>query len=301
MLEALEEASHESRTWVRTLTAVGVAAAGTAIGLIALGMINSRYFNVVMGREAFVREGLFDWLSWGWKSAFAPTMLVLMALVGVSILRLVVTAIVRLSTRARRAGDGLPRVLHRLGLSDVETASALALGGSIAALGGAFWFLLPDVAILLSLFNPNIASAPVEVWRYLSPLNSERHDTYRLGFAWACLVGAALWILPFRLAARQGRRPSPGMLLAGGAVLLLGILLLDFPYRLLYQSELEAVHWKGDTCYLLGERSDDALLLCPDLDAPRTRAVRKDDRNLERLGTALNPFGHASPSPQERR
>jgi len=61
------------------------------------------------------------------------------------------------------------------------------------------------------------------------------------------------------------------------------------------------VRWNGGTCYLLGERSDDALLLCPDSEAPRTRAVRKGDPGLERLGTALNPFAHPSSSPEERR
>ena len=253
-----------------------------------------------MGREAFAREGFVDWLSWGWASAFAPTVLVLMVLVGASILRLMVKGVLRLSRRARHAADALPGVLERLGLADVETVSAWALVGSIAVLGVTFWLLLPDVAILLSLFNPNVPSAPVEVWQYLSPRNGPRHDTYRLGFEWACLIVVALWIVPYRMAVQQRRRPSAGMLLAGGAVLLLGILLLDFPYRLLYWSELETVRWKTDSCYLLGERSDDALLLCPDVSPPRTRAVRKDDPDLERLGTRLSPFGDASLLPQER-
>jgi hypothetical protein len=301
MLEALEKTVHDGAPWVRVLIRTAAAATGAVMGLVALGMINSRYFNIVMGREAFVREGFADWLSWGWKSAFAPMVLALMAFVAASLLRLVVKAVVRLSTRARRAADAVPRVLHRLGLADIETAAAWAVAGSIAALGTTFWLLLPDVALLLGLVNPNIPSAPVAAWHYLSPLNGDRHDAYRLGFEWACLIGVALWILPFRLAARQGRRPSAGILLAGGAVLLLGILLLDFPYRLLYQAELETVRWNGGTCYLLGERSDDALLLCPDSEAPRTRAVRKGDPGLERLGTALNPFAHPSSSPEERR
>jgi RIO-like serine/threonine protein kinase len=304
MLEALgdlrESTSDGTRTWARVIARVAAATVGTVLGLVALGMISSRYFNVVMGREAFVREGPVDWLYWGWASAFAPAVLVLMVLIGASILRVAVKVVLGLSPAARRAADALPQTVHRLGLADVETLSALALVGSIAVLGIAVWLLLSDVAILLSLFNPNIATAPLEVWQYLSPSNGARHETYRLGFEWACLIAAALWMVPFRMAARQGRRPSGGILLAGGAVLLLGVLLLDFPYRLLYQAELETVRWHGERCYLLGERSDDALLLCPDSAPPRTRAVRKDDSALERLGTRLNPFSHASPSPEER-
>jgi hypothetical protein len=300
MLEALEEAAHDTTAWTRALATGAIVAVGTTIGITALGVVSSRYFNVALGREQFVREGVLDWLYWGAVSMVAPSVLVLMVLIGVSLLKLLVNGLLRLSPGARHVVDRLPARLHRLGLGDVESLSALALVGSIATIGVAFWYLLPDVALLLGLSSTNLATAPADVWRYLAPLNGARHETYRLGFEWACLIVVALWLVPFSVAARQGRRPSGGMLLAGGAVLLLGILLLDFPYRLLYQAELESARWNNLRCYLLGERADDALLLCPDLDPPRTRVLRKDDQQLERHGTRVNPFGHAAPSPQER-
>jgi hypothetical protein len=90
------------------------------------------------------------------------------------------------------------------------------------------------------------------------------------------------------------------VLAAAAAIFLLAMLLLHFPYRLLYHAELEAVEWDGRRCYVLGERNEEELLFCPDLEPPRNRAVRKDATGLTHLGTRMNPFEHASYSPTER-
>ncbi len=305
MLEALGglrdgARSADTFSWVRTALRGTALVAGGTIGLIALGMVNSRYFNVALGRETFTAEGPGDWLYWGAVSLVAPVVLVLMVLIGVSVLRVGLRVLLRLWPRGVTIVSALTDTVRRFGLDDVETVSACALVASAAVLAGACWFLLPDLAILLELINPNVSTAPVETLAYLSPRFSGRHENYRLSFEWASIILVALWWVPFRMAALQGQRLSGGMQTAAAAILLLTILLLDFPYRLLYQAELDAVEWRGRRCYVLGERNADYLVFCPDLEPPRNRVVKKDASDLEHVATKMNPFGHASISPTER-
>ena len=75
------------------------------------------------------------------------------------------------------------------------------------------------------------------------------------------------------------------MLLGGVAVLFLSLMSLSLPYRLLLHPEFVRARWGGNECYIIGERSDDLLLFCPTLDAPRNRVIRKDAERLERFGS----------------
>jgi hypothetical protein len=301
MLEALEGAKPvASSTWPQTVARVLVAIAGGLAGLTFLGMVSSRYFHVALGREGFVAEGLRDWLYWGAVSMVAPTVLVLMVLVGLSLLRLALRLLLWLWPRGRRILDTLPAALRRLGLDDLELVSAFALVASVAVLGSVCWYRRAELALLWGLIDPNVATAPAESLAFLSPSSGGRHDTYRLSFEWACIILAAIWWVPLRVAARRAQRLNAGILAAAAAIFLATMMLLDVPYRLFYQAELEAVEWDGRRCYVLGERGDEELLFCPNLEPPRNRAVRPDATGLTHLGTRENPFEHASFSPTER-
>ena len=304
MLEALGRlaggAITDKTPWVRTIARVMAGGVAGLAGLIVLGMVSSRYFNVTMGREAFAAEGIEDWLYWGAVSMVAPAILVLMVLVGLSLLRLTFRLLLRLWPHGRRTVDRLPATMRRLGLDDVEALSAGALVVSVAVLAGGWWSLRAEVGLLLGLIDPNVATAPAESLAFLSPSFESRHTTYRFTFEWVCIILVAVWWVPFRVAARRAQRLNAGVLAAAAAIFLLAMFLLHFPYRLLYHAELEAVEWDGRRCYVLGERSDEELLFCPDLEPPRNRAVNKDAIGLKHLGTRLNPFDHASISPTER-
>ena len=286
--------------WARTTARIVAAVTGGIVGLTFLGMVNSRYFNVALGREAYVSEGLRDWLYWGAVSVVAPTVLVLMVLVGLSVLRVALRLLLWLWPGGRRLANRLPDAARRFGLYELDTVSAFALVASVVVLGAATWFVQPDVAILLSLVNPNIGFAPSEKLAYLSDRFAGQHENYRLAFSWACIILVALWWLPFTLAARRGQRVAAGMRAGAAGVLVLAILLLDFPYRLFYHAELDAVQWRGQQCYVLGERAANYLLFCPGLEPPRNRVVEKAASDLDTVGDKSNPFGHASLSPAER-
>ena len=55
-------------------------------------------------------------------------------------------------------------------------------------------------------------------------------------------------------------------------------------------SRKTAVTWKNNHCYAIGERSDDILLFCPELPAPRNRTVTKGDSELTWLGVKESIF-----------
>ena len=302
MLEALEGAKPGAdwTAWVRTIARVMAVVVGGLAGLTLFGMVSSRYFNVTMGREAFVTEGIGDWLYWGAVSMVAPTVLVLMVLVGLSLLRVAGRLLLRLWPGCRRIADALAESMHRLGLDDPEALAAGALVASAAVLAGAWWYLRAEIALLLGLIDPNVATAPAESLAFLAPSFESRHTNYRFTLECVCIILAALWWVPIRVASRRGQRLNAGMLAGAAAILLLAMLMLHFPFRLLYQSELEAVEWDGRRCYVLGERGDEELLFCPHLEPPRNRTVGKGTVGLQHLGTRMNPFEHASSPPTER-
>lgn len=296
MLQALSELRGGSFHWARAIQRVVAVILGGAIGLTALGTLTSRYFNVVLGREAFVSEGLGDWLYWGAVSAVAPAVLALMALVGLAVLRVTLRALLWLWPGGRRIGDVLSIAIHRLGLDNLDTISAGALVTSVAVLAIPCGLLYADLAILLSLIGSG-ATAPIEDLAYLSPANGAQHDNYRLSFEWTCIILVALLRVPFKMAANRGLRVNGGLQIGAAAVLLLALLLLDFPYRLMYQADFDAVEWRGRQCALLGERDDDYLVFCLEMEPPRSRVVRKDAGDLVHLGTKMNPFDNAPAPP----
>ena len=74
------------------------------------------------------------------------------------------------------------------------------------------------------------------------------------------------------------------------ALTVLTLILLVYPYRILVHNEHERVSYHSQTCYLLGERGNEALLFCPTEVPPRNWIVKLDDPSLERGGPTENMF-----------
>ena len=274
---------------VRLAAGLGLVA-GAGGALIGLGAINSKYYNsFVLGREGFVRESLWDWMYFGALSLTAPLVLLMLALLGLSLLLVLWQLLINVSDTGRRLDAFAARAAGRLKLDDASVASNWALLASAGVFVAAWWANLPMLSKLTELF-PDISTAPVEQLAFLAPDHFFEREDYRVWFTWSTILGAAVWVPVFRLAARQGKTVSPLMLLAGAVVVALSSALLDLPYRAFSQSELETATWQGERCYVLGERAEDVLVFCPELAPPRSHVVDRGATSLQRLGVKENVF-----------
>lgn len=289
LLEALGTADGAgSETLSRTtyLRAALLGIAGLALGFVGLGVVSTRYFNLVLGRSDFADETVWDWLYWGVISSVGPAVLFMLALVALALLLVCRRLLRGVSATARNVERRLNDTAQRMNLSIVTSGALLV---AVTALIAAWWYFLPLLVALVSIY-PGISSAPVENLRFLAPEFSADHQSYRWWFSWATLLCIAVWYPVMRLGSRKGESLHRGMLLGGAAIVLLSLALLDFPYRLLYHSVFEAVTWRGEHCYILGERSDELLVFCPDMQPPRNRTVSAGAAGLERVGARENIF-----------
>src|SRR5262249_40601696 len=60
--------------------------AASALGLIALGAVNSRTFNLTLGRTDFANESVLDWLRYGAQASVAPATMFLFVLLAIGLL-----------------------------------------------------------------------------------------------------------------------------------------------------------------------------------------------------------------------
>ena len=163
----------EENTWVRTIARVAAVVVSGLAALTVLGMVTSRYFNFILGREEFAQRGpwrlaLLGRCLDGCAGRAGPD--------GPGRARLPAGWALRLrhaplASAARAAADRLVLTARRLGLDDVESASAGALVTSVAVLAATWWYLRADFWALFAV-TPNIGTTPAETLAYLSPIGS---------------------------------------------------------------------------------------------------------------------------------
>jgi hypothetical protein len=299
LLEALAAAGDETfvarETRARMLFRSAAAFAGVAAALTGLGALSSRYFNVALGRAEFAADNVWDWFGWGAKSVVAPAVLFMFALLSVALLVVVRRLLLGASQRARHIDDAVKARLRRSKLDEPANLSSAALLVSATVLTIAWWHFSPLLGALM--IYPDISTAPREQLALLSPRFQAEHETYRASFVWVTIICLMAWYAPLRLAAKRREALNGGLLAGGAAVVLLAVLLMDFPYRMLSHNDIfEVAQWHGARCYILGERRDEVLLFCPTLAAPRNRVVSSRAKEIERLGIKENTFSQFSAS-----
>lgn len=257
---------------------------GVGTLLIVLGGINSRYFNMTLGRTEYANEGPVEWLYFGLLSCVAPAVILGFGVSAVSVAVAVRSLTISAWAPARRADAAAGALLGRLRLDTVPACSGLALVLSGTVLALTWWHSLPVLQALLGIFPEDVSTVPAHRLAFLGPEYAGANQEYRLWFAVCTFVCVAAWVPTIRLAARQRQRINR-LVAAGGVVIFaLSLALLDFPYRLLVQSALEVATWQGQECFVLGERASNALLFCPTAPPPRNHTVSVSSPDLKRHG-----------------
>jgi serine/threonine protein kinase len=263
---------------------------GAFFAVTVLGVINSRVFNHTLGRSDFANESIRDWFSYGMSATIAPVVIFTFVLLALSVAIVAIRLLVNVSRRARAMTQPLVRMSRRCRLDDVTTLSSVILLLSASVLIGTWWYFGSFIGSLIAIGN--ISTASGSDLAFLSPQFRVNHELYRKGFIAASIVCVLLWYPAVWLAKRKGE-PINRIVLAGGViVLLVSILLLDFPYRLLARSkrDFEAATFGTAQCYVLGEKQSHILLFCPEAPPDRNRIVRADDPNLKKLGVIRDIF-----------
>jgi serine/threonine-protein kinase len=291
LLEELVAADTGPRTlgWAKRVVNWTLGGVGLLAALTLLGIVNTRYFNAILGRSDYANEGVRDWLYWGTVSSVAPAVLFTVALLAFALLAALKRALVGSWKLAGRIEFAVVAGARRLHLDELPVLSSLVLLVSASILIATWLYFSALLGGLLNLF-PDVSTTASENLAFLSPAFTPYHQTYRASFIWVTIACAFLWYPVLRRAHQSGEPLNRGVIAGGIAVTVLSALLLDFPYRLLVHSEFEAARWRENSCYIIGERADQFLLFCPDLPPPRNRAVAKADRQLERAGGKQNIF-----------
>lgn len=278
------------------IVAVEAVVAATA-AITLLGAVITRYFNATMGRSEMANDGLRDWFTWGVRSLVAPAVYLGLTLAALAV-AVVTYRLVRNALPAVRSRIEQPCVnwTRKFGLDTVDHLSSCVLIASVIFLAVACW-RFSDLLEALFIF-PDVSRASAAQLQRLSPAFHADHETYRQSFMWIVILCGLMWYVPMRLAAKR-REPINRVILTGGvAVTGLALLLFAFPYRMLSGNDhLEVARWKQARCYILGERQNDVLLFCPELD-PRDRIARAATSQVERMGTQESPFTSFSPHTQ---
>jgi hypothetical protein len=263
----------------------------------AFGALNTTYFNDVLGREGFTDDGYREWLIWGFRSLVGPAMLILIMTVCTGTLVAVRRFAVRFVPPAKRVEQWGQRFVHNHRLDEVPVLSTIALLAAFVAFVGAVSVFGP---LLDALAIESVSVAEPAKMAVLNPTYRMQHTDYRATFVWVSAFCVIIWYPVVRLSSRK-RQPIGGVVgLSGVAVALLAVLLLAFPYRVLYHSRFPVATWDGTRCYILGQRFAKLLVFCPTLDPPRNREVDAGGANVTRTGEIESIFSSFAPSEPER-
>jgi Protein kinase domain len=287
MLDALTVAigSSTPRPWwatlaIRTLTATAAAAAVFTF----IGWVTSYFFNnFAFNREGFARELPADWFYWGFVSQGSTIALGLFSALVASLLLVVLRLAIKMSSMGRQLEERVSGACVRWRLNDVTTASYLALICSAAVVGFAWWSCVPFLEQLMGV-SPDLSTAPAANLAFLSKTNEAAHQNYRLWFVWSTIISCAMWVPVCWLSSRTRDRISRSVIVGGFLVVLLSLLLGSFPYRLLVKSDMETAQFRGQPCFIAGERNDEVLVFCPASQPPRNQVVPKTSPDLQRFG-----------------
>jgi RIO-like serine/threonine protein kinase len=268
----------------------GTVLAVVASGMLALGAMTSAVFNIALQRSEFASESYWDYLIWGRRTSFMPFMTLLVVLLGATLLAVLRRLLLAMSSHVRTLDDAIRKLAgttaHRLRLDEVSVLASCSLLLSAVVVGAAWWYFSP----LLLAFITYASTGPVETLSRLSPDAVGDHNRYRQVLSVVVILTVVVWYPVVRVM-RRGQAVHWGFIAGGVVSTCVAVALLNFPYRMLYfNKSFEAVTWRNNHCYAIGERGDDVLLFCPELSPPRNRVVKRSDSDLTPLGVKESIF-----------
>jgi hypothetical protein len=269
--ETHRDAAHEGAParWRASRIAAGLA--GAIAVVFALGFAMSATFNHSLGRiDGFSDDTIWDWLRYGIQSLVPVSIYAALTLIGVFAGR----AVWRIARPAEQTADvsGSRRSTSRFSPDRPVSAAQGLLLLQVVALALIIW-LFSDV------LNAFAAFADVADRETLSVLNESSYTPilYRQVLTVVLVLSAIAWHALLRRPRALGQIDTPTRI-GGASIVVLMVLMLEMPYRLMFQNDLPVVVHQSLTCFELGRRAarPQVLLYCPDWSTQRLRAVDAD-------------------------
>jgi serine/threonine protein kinase len=283
------------------LARIGIGMVLTLILLATIGLIDTAGFNMTFGRTGpFAVETPVAYLKWGVNAVLPSAMFMTVAAIAWVALKFVVRvmrlaapidrAIARAQIQARDAWT-------RAGLNDaVVLSQALAFLG-IVALVGICWYRWDLISAWGALINSASSASMVP----LGPGHGRARVWYRFDLDLLVLAMSVGLYRVVQLRRIQPTREGRGSLALVVGIIVVLVLMNEWPYRVLYHNEFEAVDFAGNRCYITAETTDQWLVFCPGVDPPRNHIVSRNDSRVRRLGVTENVFSTIKPSPDATR
>jgi tRNA A-37 threonylcarbamoyl transferase component Bud32 len=295
LLQALTDVSGTASgrwAWVRP----ALYAAAALLMLMAVGgMLSSAAYNAALGRAAYQHDTFVQKFGWGAQALFLPIVLTCLAagLAGaiVAVRRVVVAASTGARAFDRRIADRGRAIAVRLSLTDPAVCMSWLLLVTTAC-AAAIWI---NWTPLLLAVTTDISFAPAEMLAVFSPALAPYRTGYRMALSLLVAGNIAGWFVLRRVAG--GRTALPAWILATEVALVVLLLMsMQLPYRLLHHIEkADAVTWRGQQCYAVGEGPTDDLLYCSRM-SPRIHVVPRTSVPLPPSSPKEHPFAPFSPA-----
>ena len=252
-----------------------------AVGV--LGFLTTIGFDVALRRDSgFSNESLFAWWVWGIRSLIGPAVYAMLAVLLIKVMQWVwrltraIPGLRQLTSPIARGGAALVAACERI---DTGLRAQALVIGQIVSLGAVLWFYRDLVGVL----GVSMSTAPDAALAILAPERSFGHFTFRVTLALLVLATATGWYFLTRSSGDGRAKPDRATTAAGMVVLSLTLVVMELPYRLLWQNEFERVAFGDERCYAIGARADDLLLFCPDAAPPRNKVVPRERSRTEAL------------------
>jgi serine/threonine-protein kinase len=252
-----------------------------ALTFLVLGFVNGMALNVVLGRPAeYAPESAFDWLVWGARSSIGPVYHAVTSLVP----WLLAARILSLFEAVRRPFRPLARwVDERVGHAGWMLPAAI---GAIGVAALTWWYF----DLIKAIYLVSAGRGDERTLSMLSPANEPYHLSYRRSFT-ILIVSLLVMELVVRSWLKAHRRPrSTGAALGLAVVVGCAAIVMNFPWRILFQADFPRVSYAGESCYEAGERQDRLFLFCPLSSPSQSRIVERGDPGLVFTGVIESVF-----------
>ena len=292
LVSVVVQPTGRSKAWLALKIFAFIAAVPLAVTV--LGFLTSGWFNVMLDRRApFANESSAVWLELGFRSLFAPALVVGGMLFVIEGLRFVVRllslskSVDSLLTASRSQTQRLSSRLHFD--NPAVLGQAIALVGVLALLA-IFWRFSEFIRAAATLMSRDPSQTFAQLIAPLRPHHLEDAGFYRGVLQLLMLFFAVSILRLVRIRARQPIRQGGGALAMVVMLLILTIVVAALPYRLVWKNAYERIHVGEVRCYAIGEADGELLAFCPDVRPPRNRVLREDDPTLKRSGVSESIF-----------